>query len=67
MREELKSAAMEFGELFMMEDIGTAVMPQSFVSNMDFTNRTQVNGFTVLHLIIIIGLSCCGSIAYYHV
>ena len=46
MREELKSAAMEFGELFGME-VGTALMPKLFVSSLDYTNHTQVSDFAI--------------------
>ena len=46
MREELKSAAMEYGELFM-EEVGTALMLKLFVSNLDYTNHTQVCDFAV--------------------
>ena len=42
MREELKSAAMEYGELFLQE-VGTAVMLKLFVSNLGYTNHTQVS------------------------
>ena len=54
MREELKSAAMDYGELFMMEDIGTAVMLKLFVSNLDYTNHTQVSNFTVQLILILV-------------
>ena len=39
MREELKSAAMEYGEQFMMEDIGTVMVPKLFVNNLAFQKK----------------------------
>ena len=41
MKEELKSVATEFGELFGVQT-GTALMPKLFVNNWDYTNHTQV-------------------------